>query len=271
MRDTGYEMPDTGCQMRRGVSAAVVLTLILSAAGPAQGETVYETEGFSGYAIGAFDENIMADDVHIDAAATVTNIQLALAISGEQNCRVWLFDDVKSEALWSQPFTNVSAAHKADVTVYSFDLYVRVPRDFYVGFSAQGDGFNEFNTDWAQTATDVVVGTASNYNIFFYGAVAGGQLTTPFAPPENCGYLDIRVQAGPAAPVITSVACSNDTARLTIENLLPGKTNEVQRSAGAPFNDWTRAGRFVAGAMQTNWSGALTGEWDRTFYRVVEE
>jgi hypothetical protein len=254
--------------MKKTICAAVAALVCWT--GVVRAGVLYDVGGPSTNAVGIFDENIMADDVHIERPAVVKRIEIVLAIAGQQQCAVWVFGRVKQDPLHVIPFTNRPAADKYDFSFYSFDLSTEVPKDFYVGLSAQGDGWGANKSDSVYTGTNVAVGIASNANRFFYGPVSVGQLLNPYDAPTNvnAGFLFMTVSGTYRVPIISGLTFTGNAAGLAVTNLFRGETNAVERAGSLPSNEWVSSGSFVAEGDQTNWSETVSNDADRLFYRV---
>ncbi|MDP6524964.1 MAG: hypothetical protein QGI24_06840 [Kiritimatiellia bacterium] len=193
---------------RAGMLSVLLVTFLLAVT--AMGVTVYETVSPSGNKSGAWDVNILADDVHFRCGGIITNVVMSLAIRGTNSCRVWIFDGFLRDAIYSAPFTHVPSSSSLDFQEYSFPMRVSVPKDIYIGFSAEGDGWGGSNlTDHAENDSTVASGIATNAGIYWWGAVAGGQLNQG-ANFGSGDYFNLNVQM--LQPEITDVVVTNGTA-----------------------------------------------------------
>jgi len=243
--------------------AAAVLALALPA--PGLGGSIYEVPELEGEVVGAWDVNIMADDVHFETAAVIRQVRLRLAVAGSQTCRLWIFDALNQPPLHTAVFSNVPALDQYDVTTYDIDLDLQVPRDIYVGFSAVGDGWNTTDSDyWSRgnVANRGVPGTAGEY---YYGAVAGGQLTTAYSSGDS-SYGCMQILAEPAA--IDAVHLTTGQVELAVSNLPMHGTNSVESSPVPGGTNWVAVETLPAGASNHVWT-APDGGAEQRFYRVT--
>jgi hypothetical protein len=255
--------------MRSTEAILAVLVLAFRCTGLSSAETLYDVDWPSGQAIGAFDANILADDAHLPRPAVVTHIDVALCIKGQQDCSLWLFGGLQQDALRVIPFTNQAAASQSDFFYYSFDMEQEVPKDFYIGFSAQGDGWGVNLSDSAFGGGDVMTGIASNENVFYYGSVAGGRLTKSYQPAVNAGFFTMTVSGRLLVPSVGGVSVAMDGVQLLVTNLCSWETNVVQRSGTPGSNGWDSVASFVCAGGATNWTGTLPAGTNRAFYRVL--
>ena len=131
------------------IRRAFILLAGLAAALPVRADVIYEVPEATNKVAGAWDVNILADDVHFSAPSVIRQVRLRLAIAGTQTCRLWIFTMLNSPPIYTAVFTNVPASSEYNVSTYDFDMQLQVPRDIYVGFSAQGGGWNApTNTDY---------------------------------------------------------------------------------------------------------------------------
>jgi hypothetical protein len=254
----------------RWAACAVAVAVVCRERAAAQADVLYDVADLSTNAVGVFDDNIMADDVHIQRPAVIKRIDMLLAIAGAQKCALWVFGQTNQDALCVIPFTNRPAAHKYDVWPYSFDISAEVPRDFYVGVSAQGAGWGAYNSDSVYGGTNVAVGIAGNFNRFYYGPVTNGQLLNYYDAPTNAdvGFLFMTISGTYRVPAISGLSISGDTVHLAITNLLCGETNVIERGRSLVSNLWNSKAKFVAGGDQTNWSETSSSDGNGIFYRV---
>lgn len=241
------------------LSALLIIMLPLGL----QAETVYLTGDSVTDSIGAMDANIMADDVHIAHSAIITNITMLMAIASGQNCGLWIFDSLNSPALYFWPFTNTSSASSGDMKVYSFRVNATVPKDFYVGFSAEGDGWGTYSSDYVRCGYNVITGVASNSGKYYYGPVSGGQLVSEYTPGYST-FFTIQIKEAPLR--ISALQAIDGGIRISVTNFLPTTTNHLELNDGAA---WVPVTRFIAGASGTNWTGAATNR--HALYRLRRE
>lgn len=231
--------------------------------GGAAGATIYEVPENYDKFVGARDENIMADDVHFETAAILKQVRIRLAIRGSQTCKIWLFDALSSPPLHVAEFTNVPATNATDVSTYDVPLHVQVPKDLYVGFSAQGDGWTNGADFWSQG--DVVyAGVAGTLGDHYYGPVTGGQLVATF----NVGAATFGCLQILSEPVrIESVAAETGQVRLALAELPVYATNAVETASPAAATAWTELETLPAGVSNHVWT---TNAADAAaFYRVT--
>jgi hypothetical protein len=88
--------------------------------------------------------------------------------------------------------------------------------------------------------------------------------TSYLLPPTN-GWAVFA----PAVPKISGITVTNQTISLSITNLLPGFSNQVERAFNLPAGNWDVVDTFVSNASQTNWLQSGTNPWPQAFYRVV--
>ncbi|MGD9872906.1 MAG: hypothetical protein AB7T27_01425 [Kiritimatiellia bacterium] len=210
-------------------------------------ETVYLTSDSAYDGIGGFDVNIMADDIHLNHSAIITNITLPLAIAGTQICGLWIFESLNSPALHYWPFVNSTSSNDQDMKIYSFGIHAVVPKDFYIGFSAQGGGWNTTSSDYVRCGSSVLTGVASNNGVFYYGSVSGGQLTAEYAPGYPA-FFTIQVKEAPLH--ISALQPAGGGIEISATNFYPGTTNHVERNING---SWIAVTNFVAGSSGANW------------------
>lgn len=248
--------------IRSFISFAAALVLVWPRAGV--GATIYEVPEKANVVVGAWDANILADDVHFKTASIIRQIRMRLAIRNSQTCTLWIFDGLNRAPLHAVAFTNSPATNQFDVSTCDFDLNLQVPKDIYVGFSAQGDGWGDNNSDywsWGSVATQGVAGTAGE---FYYGPAAGGQITTAYnAGSGALGCLQILSE--PAQ--IETAGAATGQVNLTIASLPIHATNFVERSATAGGTNWQDRGTLPLGAASATWSENNTFPTS-SFYRI---
>lgn len=251
------------------ISRFVALALVLLCAGRGRAGYIYDVDESSGQAIGAYDINILADDAHLPRPAVITRVDILLSVKGQQDCRLWIFGSLQQDALCAIAFTNRAAANQNDFSYYSVSLSQEVPKDFYVGFSAQGDGWGANLSDSTLGGTNVLSGVASNRNVFYYGPVAGGQLTKSYAPATDAGYFTMSISGRLLVPAVGGVSAVGDGVQLLVTNLCSWETNVVQRSGSLDSNRWDSVASFVCAGGTTNWAGTIPAGTNGAFYRVV--
>jgi hypothetical protein len=229
----------------------------------AQG-SIYEVPEVPGEVVGAWDVNILADDVHFETAAILRMVRLRLAIAGEQECKVWIFDSMGSPALHVQGFTNVPATNQFDVSTYDVEMRVQVPKDIYVGFSAQGDGWNATDSDFWSRGNVVNRGVAGTAGQYYYGLVEGGQLTTMY-PADAVSHGCIQILSEPVR--MEGVAVSSGQVQVAVSSLPIHATNRMQRAVVAETPAWEDVGVVAPGEEMGTWS-ADAGAERGALYRV---
>lgn len=245
------------------LSIALLLGVLMNAT--VKGVTVYETAALSGNKAGAWDMNILADDVHFRSGGIITNVVMSLAIKGTNSCRFWVFDGLVRDAIYSVSFTNIPSSWSGGFEEYSFPIRVGVPKDIYVGFSAQGDGWGENLTDNAENDSLVSSGIGTNAGVYWWGAVAGGQLNGG-GDLGSGDYFKLRVEM--AQPEITDVLMTNGMVVLEVTNLSAYATYLVERSSDLGSNEWEKAGEFTTNAPVASWSETVSDEWLDVLYRI---
>ena len=225
---------------------------------------IYEVPENSGNLVGAWDANIMADDVHFASAAILSKVRIRLAIAGVQTCRLWLFDALASPPIYTAAFTNVPAGVETAVSTYDFDMEVLVPKDIYVGFSAQGGGWGGNAVDYWSSGVNIVEGSAGTAGQYYYGSVAGGQLTTAYNSGDaSFGCLQIL-----SAPVnIDAVSVATGHVHMAISSLPLQITSIVERSSSAMGTNWQEVAVLPLGASNQTWI-ATNPVATSFFYRV---
>ena len=234
---------------KRGL-AALLAAGWLAGSGAARAAVVYQVQEMPGEVVGAWDVNILADDVHFAAPTILSQVRIRLAIAGAQECKLWLFDGLNRPPLHVATFTNVPAASPYDVSTYDFDMDVQVPRDLYVGFSAQGGGWTNTLSDYWSRGTNLVVGVAGTPGQYYYGPVSGGQLTTAYAA-DGVSFGCLQIHAVPAR--IDEVTVAADQVQLAI-SALPIHGSNVLESAPDAGGAWTEQEPLPAGAASHVWT-----------------
>lgn len=228
------------------------------------GASIYEVPEDKAQMLGAWDVNIFADDVHFKTAAILRQVRLRLAIAGEQTCRLWIFDALDRDPLYEQTFTNVAATNPFGVATYDFDLHLQVPKDVYVGFSAQGDGWTNTLSDYWSRGLVVTQGVAGTAGQYYYGTVAGGRLTASYSSGDG-SYGCMQILAEPAQ--IDGVEFAAGQVALAISELPIHASNAVERVEAAGDTNWVEVGLLPPGASNHVWSSAGAGVTG-SFYRV---
>ena len=245
--------------------SALLLAALVAACGNAPARaSIYEVPETDGEVVGARDVNILADDVHFKTAAIIGMIRLRLAIQGTQTCMLWVFDALNRPPLHAVEFTNVPAASPFDLSTYDFPMHLQVPRDIYVGFSAQGGGWTNTLVDywsWGSVVTQGIAGTAGQY---YYGTVAGGQLTASY-DAGNGSYGCMQILAEPAR--IDGVEMATGHVHLAISGLPIYATNAVERVESAGETNWAEVETLPSGASNHVWA-ATNGPATSVFYRI---
>jgi hypothetical protein len=226
--------------------------------------SIYEVPENHGDVVGAWDVNILADDVHFETASIISQIRMRLAIAGAQTCKLWLFAATNSLPIHTVSFTNVPATNQYDVSTYDFDMQVQVPKDIYVGFSAQGDGWTANAVDYWSRGSVVNRGVAGTAGQYYYGSVAGEKLTAIF-PSGDSSFGCVQILSAPAS--IDDVAVVTGHVHLAIAALPIYATNAVERSDTAGGTNWENRGTLPLGVETTTWSESNTAPTS-AFYRV---
>jgi len=230
--------------------------------------TVYETVTTNDLRSGVWDVNILADDVHFRSGGIITNVEMSLAINGNQECRLWIFDGLVKDALYSVEFANTHSSYSFDFVKYSFEMRLSVPEDIYIGFSCQGDGWMGSTdpwTDYSENMGVVTNGIAKNAGIYWYGPASGGQLNQGYHAGSG-DYFKLRVDM--IQPEIIDCAITNGTVSLVVTNVSEYATYLVERSFGMLSNAWDEAGEFTTNASCALWSEELSNDWHNVLYRV---
>ena len=246
---------------RRRTAGLAVWILTVAAAGAA----IYEVPEYRDHLVGARDVNILADDVHFETAAVVSMVRLRLAIAGQQTCQVWLFAATNAAPLYVAAFTNAPATNEFGVSTYDFPMHVQVPKDVYVGFSAQGDGWTVNDTDYWSQGTNVHVGVAGSAGRYYYGPVADAQLTASYDAGDGT-YGCMQVLSEPVR--IDAAAVATGFVNLAISELPIHATNAVERIASLGATNWTEVEELPQGASNHVWSVPV-GTATAAFYRVT--
>ena len=240
---------------------SVLLLLLCDRVSP--GAVIYGVQENPGNAVGAWDVNIMADDVHFEKASVISQISLRLSIKGNQTCKLWIFTATNSLPIHTVSFTNVPSIDPVGVTTYDFNMQLLVPKDIYVGFSAQGDGWTN-NADFWSVGAGVDLGVAGTAGLFYYGPVAGEKLTTVFSATAG-SFGCLQVISEPAQ--ITSVAVKTGHVHLAIASLSPAITSIVERCDSASGTNWQEVATLPLGAASQTWS-ASNNAAVAAFYRI---
>lgn len=226
---------------------------------------IYEVPETKTNWVGGWDVNIMADDVHFETAAIIHKIRIRLAIAGVQTCQLWLFEALSSPAIHTLTFTNEPANINTDVSTYDFDMHVQVPKDIYVGFSAQGDGWTANAVDYWSMGNTINQGRAGTSGQYYYGPVTGGQITTVYNSGDSSfGCLQIFSE-----PVqINELIVATGQVNLTLASLPIYATNAVERSENVGGTNWQIRGTLPFGVAATIWSESNSAPTS-AFYRIT--
>jgi hypothetical protein len=242
----------------------LLFTLLCSACvRTSSGATIYEVPENPGNLVGAWDVNIFADDVHFGTASIISKIRMRLAIRGVQTCKLWLFTATNSAPIHTVSFTNVSAIYPIDVTTYDFDMQVQVPKDIYVGFSAEGDGWTN-NADFWSRGTVLNRGVTNTAGQYYYGPVAGEKLTTIF-PSGDSSFGCLQILSEPVQ--IASMGIATGHVHLAAASLPIYATNTVERCDTVGGTNWQDRGTLPLGVSSTTW-GESNNAPTSSFYRV---
>ena len=214
--------------------------------------------------VGAWDVNILADDVHFETAAIISKIRIRLAIKGTQTCTLWVFDALHSAPIHTVTFTNGIATNQHDVSTYDFPMHLQVPRDVYVGFSAQGDGWTNTLSDYWSRGSVVNQGVAGTAGQYYYGPVAGGQLTASYNSGDS-SFGCMQILAEPAR--IDGMEVATGHVHLAISELPIYATNAVERVESAGETNWAEAETLPLGASNHAWV-ATNGPATCSFFRI---
>lgn len=245
------------------VILSVVLIFTLCAAVGAA-DAVYHIVDHDGEFVGAWDVNMLADDVHFEVPSIIREIRMPMAIAGLQTCTLWIFDNTNSPPLYTAAFSNQLATTNSDSTVYVFEMNLQVPKDIYLGFSAQGDGWGLTESDYWGRGYIVRQGIPGTAGEYYYGPVSGGQLTTSYASGDaSFGALEILSQ-----PVqITSLESVTGQVRMAVSSLPIYASNVVERSESVGGTNWLVRGALPVGEAAASWSESGP-ESSAQFYRV---
>ena len=230
----------------------------------AAAETVYLTDDLGSADLGVRDENILADDIHLEHDAIITNILVPLAIEGTQSCGLWIFDSLNAPPVHYQAFTNIASSSRFNPQVHAFSLHVPVPKDFFIGISAQGGGWDANGTDAIRCGSDIITGIASNSEYYYFGPVAGGELTTEYPTAGGPGYFTVQVKEAPL--MISGLHIDDAGVTVTGTNCFPGASHRLERSTGGEWNEITSfvAENIGADCLDTNDPG-------QALYRLQRE
>lgn len=248
------------------IRRSALLLAVFCSLHPAAAQVIYQVRETGDKIVGARDENIMADDVHFGTASIVSLVRIRLAIQGTQTCKLWLFDALNDPPLHVVSFTNVAAANERDMSTYDVPMQVQVPKDVYVGFSAQGAGWTNKADFWSQGAA-VDVGVAGSPAIHYYGPVTGEQLTASFnigSPTYGC--LQILYE-----PVrFDGIEVATDQVSLAISSLPVYATNRLEQSDSLSETNWAAVETLPPGVSNCAWT-ATNPSPPGAFYRVVSQ
>lgn len=252
--------------MKRISALIIILFITTSISVEAKGVTVYETVNSLSEYGGAWDANIFADDVHFHHGGIITNVMMKLAIKGnQQNCRFWIFDRLGSDAIYSVPFSNAPSSNQTDFLEYNFPMQLSVPKDIYIGFSAEGDGWDAELMDCAELAPTVSNGVANGEGFYWWGTAEEGQLIQG-ANFNSGDYFRLKVDM--LQPAITTFAVRNNDAVLQITNISGYATYLIERSFNLNSNQWEIAGEFSTNNITAAWSETPRNEWQSVLYRI---
>lgn len=245
---------------------AFALLLLLLPAGTAPAATIYEASEEPLKVVGAWDVNILADDVHFETPAVIRQVRLRLAIKGNQACQLWIFAALDSPPIYTAAFTNVPATNEYNVSTYDFDMQLQVPRDIYVGFSAQGDGWSALNlSDYWTRSFSVNRGVAGTAGEYYYGLVADGQLTAVYNS-EDATYACLQILSEPVQ--IGGLGLAGGQVHLAIDHLPVYAANTVERNESADGINWLEVETLPSGASNHVWISTNAAA-PRAFYRVA--
>lgn len=240
----------------------VLLVLVFLRSG--FGAVIYGVPEKAGEVVGAWDVNILADDVHFETASIIREIHIRLAIAGEQTCKLWVFDGMNRPPLHVIPFTNAAALNPYDVSTYVFEMHLQVPKDIHVGFSAQGDGWTNTLSDYWSWGPEVLKGVEGTLGTYAFGPVSGGQLTTMYVsgtPSFGC----LQVLSEPVS--IDRLELADGQARLTLSSLPIHAANVLERSETPEADRWEEALPIPPG-MSNHVGSVDAGEASRSFFRI---
>jgi hypothetical protein len=225
---------------------------------------IYEVPETPNQVAGAFDVNILADDVHFETAAILRKVRMRLAIAGSQACKLWIFDAMNSLPIHVVPFTNVPAGNAFTVSTYDFDMQLQVPKDIYVGFSAQGDGWTNTLSDYWSRGFVVNRGVAGTAGQYYYGPVAGEKLTAVFNSGDN-SFGCLQILSEPAR--IDGVEIVTGQVQLAISALPIFASNAVERIESVGDTNWVGVDQLAPGLESTVWN-TTNAAATRAFYRI---
>ena len=226
---------------------------------------IYQVPGEKGEVVGAWDVNLLADDVHFASASILREIRMPLAIAGVQTCRLWIFDALNAEAIYTAAFTNILATNQYDVHTHVFPMQLQVPKDIYVGFSAQGGGWGANAADYWNHGKTKEQGGAGTAGEYYYGPVAGGRLTTVYQV-VGAFYGGLEVVAEPVQ--ITRMEVEGNQVDLDLAMLPVLAMNILERSDLQ--GGWEGVEILPLGASNYAWS-ATNATAGTGFYRVRSE
>jgi hypothetical protein len=216
---------------------------------------------------GGWDVNIFADDVHFHHGGIITNIEMHLAIRGNQQCTLWIFEDLGQEPLYTTAFTNIPSDW-AKFKTYQFPLYLDVPKDLYIGFSAQGNGWNQELTDFSDNATNNSSGIAFTPGSYWWGPVSGRQLIDGGVYQS---FDHFRLKIDMLQPDISDFSVSSTTCTFDLNNLSAFATHSVERTSSLSSNTWNKTVMIFPGPTSVKWSETREGPEEHTFYRIRVE
>ena len=95
-----------------------------------------------------------------------------------------------------------------------------------------------------------------------------GQPATHVRLPPMDGIILQRDQPRPIRPKINRLDRSQDAVRISVSDLTPGVTNELQRACNLSSPDWLPAARFISAESGTNLWDTPPPDQPAVFYRV---
>ena len=229
--------------------------------------TTYETVDATDLMAGGWDINIFADDVHFHHGGIITNIEMHLAIRGNQQCKLWIFDDLGKDPIYTTAFTNIPSGW-AQFKTYQFPLHLDVPKDIYVGFSAQGDGWNGERVDFSDNATNVTSGLITTPGSYWWGSISGGQLVDGGV---YTSYDHFRMKVDMIPPMITDYSFAADSYTIGVSNLSTFAAHSIERSQNLASNTWNKTVTIYPGPSSATCSGSRTDYSGSAFYRIRVE
>lgn len=154
------------------------------------GEIIYETSGEGSSPVGAFDVNILAEDISLltSGISMISGVELSLAIDGDQEVKLWFFDEFNAPAIHVEDLGILNTDGVSTMFQFELGAPIAVPQNLYIGVSIQGNDA----TDWIKTASEVVIG-AGTPGTYFYGSIAGGILTNEWTITVE--HFDMKVFA----------------------------------------------------------------------------